>query len=169
MENEDATAGKTGVPPHRLAVLHDVILILTAIVADKICPTLFCQSRHISYRGCLVQYYRNKPPHQPAFVGRIAWRQVTVAIVVAIVHKIPIIHSFSTTIVKIGKSEAMLQVFTHPPLVRPYQIRARTVVHAITGIYDEQLVDVAIVIPVVETPVNVTLQEFLHNILDEIL
>ena len=64
---------------------------------------------------------------------------------------------------------AVLQVFTHPPLVRPYQIRARTVVHAITGIYDEQLVDVAIVIPVVETPVNVTLQEFLHNILDEIL
>ena len=49
MENEDATAGKTGVPPHRLAVLHDVILVLEPIVADQVSLSLVTQGRHVIY------------------------------------------------------------------------------------------------------------------------
>ena len=32
---------------------------------------------------------------------------------------------------------AVFQMFTHPPLVWPYQVRARTIVHAMTSIDDE--------------------------------
>ena len=51
--------------------------------------------------------------------------------------------------------------------MRPYQIRARTVVHAVTSIDDEHLVDIAVTIPVVEAPVDVTFEEGVDNIDDE--
>ena len=51
MENDDAIARKTGIPPILLAVLYDVILVGEAIVADEVSLWLVTQSRHVS-NGC---------------------------------------------------------------------------------------------------------------------
>ena len=64
---------------------------------------------------------------------------------------------------------AVLQMLTHPPLMRPYAIAATTIVHALTGIDNEQLVDIAVAVPVVQTPVNGTCLEHFHDILYQIL
>ena len=64
---------------------------------------------------------------------------------------------------------AVLQVFAHPPLVGPDGIASATIVHALAGIDDEQLVDVAVVIPVVEAPVDVECFQYFHDVLDQIL
>ena len=64
----------------------------------------------------------------------------------------------------------ILQAITYPPLVRPYQVRPTTVVHTMTGIDDQQLIDVAIAIPVVFAPVDLRIPlEYIHDVLNKIL
>ena len=63
----------------------------------------------------------------------------------------------------------IFQVFAHPPLVRPNQIGARAVVHAVAGIDNEQLVDESVAVPVVKAPVDMAGTEHLHDVLHQIL
>ena len=89
VEDEHTMAGQTGIPTCCLAILHKVILVLIAVVADKIGYIIVCQSRYVD-DGCgFLQFYRCEPSHQPALVTRIACGLVTIAIVVAGVHQIP--------------------------------------------------------------------------------
>ena len=62
-------------------------------------------------------------------------------------------------------------MFTHPPLVGPYQIGSRLVViHALAGIDDEKLVDEAVAIPVVTAPVDIGfLLKHGHDVLNQVL
>ena len=60
-------------------------------------------------------------------------------------------------------------MLAHPPLVRPNQVRTAIVVHAVTGIDDEQLVDEAVAVPVIEAPVDIAGFQLLHDVLHQIL
>ena len=83
VEDEHTIAWQTGIPTCCLAILHKVILILIAVVADKIGYIIVCQSRYVD-DGCgLLQFYRCEPSHQPALMTRIACGLVAIAIVVA--------------------------------------------------------------------------------------
>ena len=217
MEDKNATTWKTSVPPYRLAVFHEIVLIFISFITNQISTTPVGQRRHIGYRCRLIQFYGGEPSHQPAFMGRVASRLVTVTIVVASIHEVPAIHKCRSTIIKIGESKAMrifmtdgaertviiiscqliqgtvaidqivlitrrngngitidallaiFQVFTHPPLVGPYQVRSRRVMHAVTSIDNQQLVDIAVTVPVVFAPVDVECLQFVHDILNQIL
>ena len=56
----------------------------------------------------------------------------------------------------------------HPPLVWPDGVRSATVIHAFAGIDDEQLVHIAISVPVVQTPVNIHFLQTVHDVLYQV-
>ena len=69
---------------------------------------------------------------------------------------------------------SIFQMLAHPPLVGPYHglilvLFLVIVVHSLTGIDDEQLVDEAIAVPVVAAPVDAEGLQHFHDVLHEIL
>ena len=50
MEDGDAAAGQTFVPPFLLSILYHVVFVFETIVANQIGCTLVCQCWHITYR-----------------------------------------------------------------------------------------------------------------------
>ena len=79
-----------------------------ALVANKIGSALFCQCRNVVNGRGLCQFNRRDPSHQPALVGRKACRHITLAIIVATAHQVPITYqSLYRTTIEIGHTKAM--------------------------------------------------------------
>ena len=85
------------------------------------------------------------------------------------VDKIVLITSRNGNGVAIDSLLAIFQVFSHPPLVWPNGIAGSTCVHTLASVDDEQLVDVAVAIPVVSAPVDILCLQDIHDILNQIL
>ena len=60
-------------------------------------------------------------------------------------------------------------MLTEPPLVGPDAVRTTVGIHALTGIEDDNLVDVAVTIPVVLTPVNRLRHQRIDDVVNHIL
>ena len=69
MEDQNATAGQTGIPTFFLAILHELVFILEAVVANEIGSGLISQSRHLRDAGSLSKFYWGEPSHKPPLVS----------------------------------------------------------------------------------------------------
>ena len=63
----------------------------------------------------------------------------------------------------------IFQMLAEPPLVRPYGIGTSIGILTLSSIDDEQLVDVAVTVPVVHAPVDVLRLQDIYNVIDQIL
>ena len=92
MENDDTATGQSGIPVFLLAVLHHVELVLIGVVADEIGNGLVAEGRHVRDRCLFTELSKWEPSHEPAFVGRIATGYIAFAVIVAIVHQVPLLY-----------------------------------------------------------------------------
>ena len=107
VENDDAVAGQRLVPAELLTVFDDVILLVVAVVTQEVSTAFVGECGHVGNGGRSGEFLGCEPVHEPALVGGIATGVETAAVVVAIVHEVPVADKLLTTIVEVGESEAV--------------------------------------------------------------